>query len=211
MNERQQLEAEYDKAKEDLENAAADLSNTTIRAIVGTSHTGQSNANCDLRKTVAKLAKSHFDLPEARANLARAQVNCHRTMLAIEDFDRAQTNQWSTQSSEYRVRSVARRQTDMGHGKIFSGSFALPLRNDFLVPSGKPARALLVKRSVMLLALVLAFLQYYLLDAQLQIERLPVSKVCLSSQLRPDSPATPLRRGPIGFAQTGRAGSRLSL
>jgi len=182
MNERQQLEADYDKAKEGLENAAADLSNTTIRAMVGTSHTGQSNANTDLRKTVAKLAKSQVDLPEARANFARAQVNCHRTMLAIEEFDRAQTNQCSTRSTEYRVRNVERGQTDMGRRKIFSGFFAHPLRNDLLAPSGKLARALLVKRSVMLLALVLAFLQYYLLDAQLQIERLPVSKVFLSSQ-----------------------------
>lgn len=184
MNERQQLEADYDKAKEDLENAAADLSNLTIRTIVGTPQADQSSAHTDLRKTVATLAKSQVDLPKARANLERARANCHRTMLALEELDREQANQWWTQSSGDFVHNAERPQAKIGHGKKSIGSFAVPHRSDLLVPRDKPARALLVKHTVMLFALVLAFLQYYLIDVRLQIERLPTGMAYVADQQR---------------------------
>lgn len=182
MNERQQLKVSYDKAKEDLENATADVANLTIRIVLGTHQTGQSSADTDLCKTVATLAKSHVDLPKARANLERARANCHRTMLELKEFDEANANQWLTQSSWDFVHSAEWPQASMGHGKEPIGSFAVPHRDEFLVPNDKPARALLVKHTVMLFALVLAFLQYYILDIRLQIERLPTGGMYVASQ-----------------------------
>ena len=184
MNERQLLEANYDKAKENLENAAADLANLTIRTILGTPQTGQSSADTDLRKAVATLAKSQVDLPKARANLERARANCHRSMLALEEFDRDQANQWWTQSGGERVYNADRPQAIIGPDKKSIGSFAVPRRGHLLVPSDRPARALLVKHTVMLIALVLAFLQYYLLDVRLQIEKLPTGVAYVSDQQR---------------------------
>jgi hypothetical protein len=184
MNERQQLEANYDKAKENLENAAADLANLTIRTILGSPQAGQSSADTNLRKAVTALAKSQVDLPKARANLERARANCHRTMLALEEFDRAQANQWRTQSSGDFVHNVERPQAKIGRGKKSIGSFSVPHRDDLLAPSDKFARALLVRHTVTLFALVLAFLQYYLLDARLQIERLPTGVAYVADQQR---------------------------
>jgi hypothetical protein len=184
MNERQQLEADYDKAKEGLDNAAADLANLSIRTIFRASQAGQTSADTDLRKTVATLAKSQVDLPKARANLERARANCHRTMLALEEFDRTQANQCWTQSSGHFVRNVERPQVKIGHDEKSVESFAIPHRDNLLVPNDKPARALLLKHTVMLFALVLAFLQYYFLDVRLQIERLPSGIAYMASQQR---------------------------
>ena len=184
MNERQQLEANYDKAKEGLENAAADLANLTIRTILGTPRTGRSSADTDLRKSVAALAKAQLDLPTARANLERARANCHRTMLALEKFDREQATQWWIQSSGNFVHNAGQRQTKIGHSRKSIGSFSVSHRGDLLVPSDRPARALLIKHTVMLFALALAFLQYYLLDVRLQIERLPTGVAYVSVQQR---------------------------
>ena len=170
MNERQQLEADLDRAKGYLAKAASDLAKAT--AIFTSPDAGLHNAKSNLRKMVTALAKSKADPAKARANLEKARTDCRRATSALGEFDRAHATQQSTHSSEHLVRDVGKREANVSHGKKVTGSLARLRDKNLLVPGDAHDRALLVKHTVMLLAIVLAFLQYYLLDTQLQIARL---------------------------------------
>jgi len=85
----------------------------------------------------------------------------------------------SGQSSEHPVRNLdSGQKNSVSPGKVLAGPLALP-RRKHLVLSGTLAWRLIVRQSVMLLALVLAYLQYYFFDVQLQIALLPSIQVFL--------------------------------
>jgi hypothetical protein len=78
----------------------------------------------------------------------------------------------STRSSGHAVGNAEKRQENITDGKKPFGSFALP-RCEYLAPVDMHAWRSLTRRIVIMLALLLAYLQYYFLDVNLQIARLP--------------------------------------
>jgi hemerythrin-like domain-containing protein len=85
----------------------------------------------------------------------------------------------SIRSSEHPIRNLnSRRETHLIESGELAGPLSVPRRKN-LVPSNTFAWRLLIRQSVMLLALVLAYLQYYLVDVYLQITVLPSVHVVL--------------------------------
>ena len=177
MNERQQLEADLDKAKENLANAVADFDTATL--VFAQPDGGLRSKNSNLCTSFTALADSEIDLDKARARVAKARADCLRASAALAEYYRAPVSEPLIQSSDQVTRNVGKHQANISHGRKLAGSFAVPHQKDVLVPSDPSVRTRLTKESVMLLALVLAYLQYYFVDAQLQIAKLPATAIVL--------------------------------
>lgn len=182
MDERQQLEADLENAKDALARAAAALgSMTTTHA---TANATPRNGNSSLRSSVTTLGLTRADqakVDQAQSNLEEARVRCRRAAAALNAFNRANATPWSTQTGTYLVRKVKSDDAKASHRGKSSGAAATRHKSKANASRGILSRALLIKQSVMLSALVLAYLQYYLIDINLQIAQLPVNTVQILS------------------------------
>ncbi len=189
MSKRAKFDVELVKAEAELAHAETDVIKAIIRA--------QAKADADLANPIAALDSARTRCQRARANWHGARLRADQLLTELAELNDAQTidksgartdkliremlenpelgasaSPSSTQSSEYPVRTVEKHQERVSHGRKLVGSLGI-LRRKYRVPGGAPARRLMVRRSVMLFALVLAYLQYYFLDVHLQIARLP--------------------------------------
>jgi hypothetical protein len=175
MNRRQQFEADLEVAKGELARAASELAAAT--AMFDNPHTGVRGAGSNLRHTVTALAKAQADhaVAKAQTDLEKARANCRRATAALAEFDRDEAVRQAARSGEQAARAAEKsKQADK-----FTGSLAAARQAHLLVPREERDRAMLVKHTVMLLAVVFAYLQYYFVDAQLQIARLPAATIYL--------------------------------
>jgi len=123
-------------------------------------------AEAALAKAVNDRDKADVDAVEANAHLEKARAHCRHARAALAESNRER----STRSSEPRVADAEKPSRERpGSQKAIQGlTGGFPARGP-----DAPGWRLLARQSLMLLALVLAYLQYYFLDVQLQVTRLP--------------------------------------
>ena len=155
-----------------------------------------------LAKAEADPANKFALLDKARSRCRQAQLRCDQLVSALVELSHAQRNgksaeetdklikgivgqpeagarpsnedadTRSTQSIEQPPRGAEESDEETGDVMPDTGYLSLPQRK-YLLPGDALALRLLARQSVMLLGLVLAYLQYYLADVQLQIAMLP--------------------------------------
>ena len=133
-------------------------------------------AKAQLAEAVEARARLNADAAEANAKIERARGLCRHARAALIEFDHAEPERAkSTVGLEERTaplaraaRRPARRSWRKAIHRLVGGFLAREFAG-----KGNPSVRLLARQSVMLLALVLAYLQYYFFDVHLQIARLP--------------------------------------
>jgi hypothetical protein len=134
-------------------------------------------AEARLAEAVEVRARLDTDAAEANSRIERARALCRHARAALIELDHAELERAksSTVGLEIGTRPPAlgaprsaRRARRRGIHRLVGGLLA----REFAGKSD-PNLKLLVRQSIMLLALVLAYLQYYFFDVHLQIARLP--------------------------------------
>ncbi|HMH18992.1 MAG TPA: hypothetical protein VK572_12690 [Burkholderiales bacterium] len=127
-------------------------------------------AEAELARAVAGRAAAAVDVAEAK--LERARAHCRHARTALAEMNRAEPAARSVGRTEKSNRSAEQpskeytgpRRSVLGFLSAFSAR--LPAKN-------APSRQLIARQGLMLLALVLAYLQYYFLDVNLKVSLLP--------------------------------------
>jgi len=132
-------------------------------------------AKAQLTEAVEARARLNADAAEASAKIERARALCRHARAALIEFDHAEPERAkSTVGLKERTEplaSAAQRSARRPWRKAIHQLIGGFLAHEF-AGKGNNVR-LLARQSVMLLALVLAYLQYYFFDVHLQIARLP--------------------------------------
>ncbi len=131
-------------------------------------------AEAELARAVVGRGGVAADVVEADTNIEKARTHCRHACAALAESNRER----STQSSEPQVADV---ETPSGEQSRARKSIQELVSSFSAQALDAPDWRLLARRSVMLLALVLAYFQYYFLDVQLQVVRLPTITVLLFS------------------------------
>jgi hypothetical protein len=126
-----------------------------------------------LAKAEAELAQAASDRTKADAGvrLERARTHCRQERAALTELNRAEPVARPVERTEKSNRDA---------GKRSKGPAVKPRKAVRGLISGLSARHfVLARQALMLLALVLAYLQYYFFDVSLQVSRLPSITVLL--------------------------------
>jgi hypothetical protein len=135
-------------------------------------------AEAELARAVAGREGADPDPAGADAHIDHVRASCRQARAALARLDRAEPASPSSEPTEkpiHRMEKPPARQS--GSGKT--------IRQLLVAISGRPdarqasSRRLLARQGLMLLALVLAYLQFYFFDVQLQVSRLPSLSVPL--------------------------------
>ena len=155
-----------------------------------------------LAKVEADPANKFALLDKARSRCSQAQLRCDQLVSALVELSHAQRNGKSAEETDKLIRGIVgqpeagvrtsdedadTRSTqsieppmpgadepdeETGDAMPDAGYLVFPQRK-YLLPGDALALRLLARQSVTLLGLVLAYLQYYFVDVQLQIAMLP--------------------------------------
>ena len=141
-------------------------------------------AKAQLAEAVETRARLDVDSTEADARIEKARVQCRLARAALTGLDRAELEPAVTvgEPGEQTGPSVrgARKRSGRPRGKAIHRLIAGVLSWE-VVGRGRTNWRLIARQAFMLLALVLAYLQYYFFDVQLQVARLPSLAVRLLS------------------------------
>ncbi len=197
-----ELDVERAKAEADLEKADADLHKAETDYDKAAIDRANAKADGDSAHSIAALDKARARRHQARACWRRAQLRHDQLHTALAELNRAQSidrsqqkrdylaeasmvgpelrvigrpserdaRQRPTQSGAYMVRNQEGKELNDSQGTKFAASVTLFRRTTLVPRAARRSRARLI---VMLLALALAYLQYYLIDVNLQIALLP--------------------------------------
>ena len=167
-------EAELTEAEERLAKAEADPANKFAMLDKARSRCRRAQLRCDQLVT-ALVELSHAQRngksAEEIENLIKRMVGGPELDIGARAFDQ-DTDTGSTQMIEPLMRGAEEPEEETGDVVPDTGYLAFPQRK-YLLPGDALALRLLARQSVMLLGLVLAYLQYYFTDVQLQIAMLP--------------------------------------
>lgn len=172
-------EADLTEAEAELVKAEADPASTTLD--VARARCQRAGMRCNqivAALTALNRAERMGKSIEETDQLIREALGDLELGTAARPSDRAQ-NTGSPQLSEHPVRNAEKPKAYKNHLNTIIGPLALARRKYMASSSGSDLR-LLARQSLMLLALVLAYLQYYFADVHLQIALLP-SLVAVSS------------------------------
>ena len=128
-----------------------------------------------LAKAEAELAQAAGDRTNADANvcLEKARAHCRRERAALSELKRAEPAAGSVERAEKSNRDLGKPSREpAGQRKTARGSISACSARQ---PDGgnAPSRRVLARQAFTLLALVLAYLQYYFFDVNLQVARMP--------------------------------------
>lgn len=141
-------------------------------------------AEAQLAKAVEARARLDTDATEADARIDKARVLCRLVRGALAGLDRAEQESAVSagEPGEQAGPSVrgAPKPPGKPRRKAIRQLFAGVLSWEF-IGRGRTDWRLIARQAFMLLALVLAYLQYYFFDVQLQVVRLPSLAVRLLS------------------------------
>lgn len=140
-------------------------------------------AEAQLAEAVEVRARLDTDAAEANAGIERARALCRHARAALTELEHAELERAksSTVGLEIRTRPPAHgapRSAGRARRKAIPRLVGGFLAREFAGKSD-PNLKLLARQSIMLLALILAYLQYYFFDVHLQIARLPTIAVRL--------------------------------
>ena len=141
-------------------------------------------AEVQLAEAVEARARLDTDAAEVNANIERARAQCRHARAALAELGRTELEHRESAfvpevPSGLLVgggRKPAKRARRRAVHRLIGGFLAREL-----VAKGAPDWRLLARQAFMLLALVLAYLQYYFFDVHLQVARLPALIVPLLS------------------------------
>ena len=155
-------------------------------------------AEAALADAVINAAKVGGNQAAADANVDKARAYCRQIHAALAELKRPELIAWSReridaqikqlekiskreptaspssrQLSEHAVRGKDRRSQDKPRQRKPIHRFNIGLLAQELSPRGALARRALIRQAIGLLALILAYLEYFYMDVQLQIASLP--------------------------------------
>ena len=175
MIKREELEAALAKAEAEREHLEAVLA----------------RAEAALVNTATDAAKIDANRADASANLDRARADCVRARAALREYARSKPKTTSHERGFVQAHEIPDEPMPVSAPKARAGSAPTPIDKQGTGLGGKKstsslrprnlirrvdsafARSQLLRQTVGLLALALAYLQYYFFDVQLQIMNLP--------------------------------------
>jgi hypothetical protein len=128
-------------------------------------------AEAELARAVAERY-SNPDATEAESEIERARDHCRRAQAALAQLKHPEATPHTLMPNENAAAEKPDRQSRPQKGANANKLMRALARR--LAPTlSAPDWSLLLRQAVMLLALVLAYLQYYFLDVRLQVTTLP--------------------------------------
>lgn len=129
-----------------------------------------------LARAEADLARAVADCAEASANPERARSACRQARAALTEYIRAEPLATPVKPAGASTEVPTRHAAEAASGKPPRKTIRRFLAGFLAGESGAASaasRRMLARQSLMLLALVLSYLQYYFFDVNLQVVRLP--------------------------------------
>lgn len=130
-------------------------------------------AEADLARAVADRAKAHANVAEADASLERTRAACRHLHDALVELIRAEPPPKPAEPAETSTQGVAAEGAPSARPRQTIRRFLHGFLAGKLGSANAASRRMIARQSFMLLALVLAYLQYYFFDVNLQVVRLP--------------------------------------
>jgi hypothetical protein len=129
-------------------------------------------AEADLAQTVAARAEAHANVAEADAKLERARAGCRYLHDVLVELIRAEPPPKPAERTGTSIQGVIT-EAPSARPRQTIRRFLRGFLAGKLGSANAASRRLLARQSFMLLALVLAYLQFYFFDVNLQVVRLP--------------------------------------
>lgn len=130
-------------------------------------------AETDLARAVADRAEAHANVAEADAHLERARGACRHLHDVLVELIRAEPPPKPAEQAETSTQAAVAEAAPSARPRQKIRRFL----HDFLAGrigvANAASRRMIARQAFMLLALVLAYLQYYFFDVNLQVTRLP--------------------------------------
>jgi outer membrane protein TolC len=130
-------------------------------------------AEADLTQAVTDRAKAHASLVDADAKIERARAVCRHLHDALVELIRAEPPPKPAEPAETSTQGVVAEAAPSTRPRQTIRRFLQGFLAGKLGSANAASRRMLARQSFMLLALVLAYLQYYFFDVNLQVVRLP--------------------------------------
>lgn len=166
MNRREELEGALANAKGDLAKAAANLAKA---------YAGPTETEADLPKVFSSLARAKADVAKAEADLAKARASCFtlHTALARPNIADGRLSAYDFESR----RMAQEAAPEKAHTNRRKANDNRRFISHFSAQEPSPSDALaglsILRPTIGLVSLVLAYLLYFHIDVQLQILKLP--------------------------------------
>jgi hypothetical protein len=130
-------------------------------------------AEADLTQAVSERVEAHANVAEADAHLERARDGCRHLHDALVELIRAEPPPKPAEPAETSTQGVVAEAAPSTRPRQTIRRFLQGFLAGKLGSANAASRRMLARQSFMLLALVLAYLQYYFFDVNLQVVRLP--------------------------------------
>jgi len=133
-------------------------------------------AEADLARAVSKRVEAHANVAEADASLERARATCrhvHDTLVELIRAEPPPKPAKAAKPAETSIQGVVAEAVPSTRPRQTIRRFLQGFLAGKLDAANAASRRMMARQSFMLLALVLAYLQYYFFDVNLQVVRLP--------------------------------------